>query len=209
MKNVSLYTGLAIFLVATIPIFFPDFFSPLPITTKWAFIIIVTVLYCLNEYFKNLEITKNANKKIIKALLARVESLKQFNRGQRLRSNIFCKVNGGYKLIHHYNMDNNNDREITIPENMGVTGEVFRTGIQEIGNRDELASKYRTPPDIIAKAPSDLQWICSTPIKDKNDRVIYTLSIDGNIDCVNDFDDIKTHASQLAEDLKLPLGLRS
>lgn len=176
---------------------------------KWKLSItgILLILYVISEVVKENAIS---DEQIIVSMLARVETLKYINPVQNLRANLFkSKPNGDHKLIFSYNMEKAPDRDLVIDKNLGVTGHVFMDGCQLIAGRALLYNdaKYELPDRIMKKIPTDLQWICATPLKDKKDKVIWVLNFDGNQDSQAHFTEIKEHANKLAVDLKLPLGL--
>jgi hypothetical protein len=196
------WSGRIVFIITSIliPILFDSKQISNPI--KIGSVIILIGLYIIGEVVKSKAIK---DEQIITSMLARVEELKFIDVTQRLRANIFKIVKRGYRLECSYNMRDHKDKDLFIPENMGITGQVFRTGVQQIGNKQQVFppnSEYKIPEEMIGKVPPDMEWICSTPITNKKGKVIYVLNFDGNKPSDGKFPDIMKLGNKLAEELK-------
>ncbi len=188
----------------------------LSLWTKAIIIAAMLILYILVEASKNYQISKKTKENIIKAILSKVDELNYLTGApQRIRANIFrqqkagwhSKVKAGYKICYQYNMDSHGDRDLYIPVNMGVTGEVFRTRVPLFSTSQNFrhTSSYRLPGEILAKVPSDVEWIYSIPVKYKNGNVMMTLTIDGTQSTSNIREDeqaIERVANKIVRDLQ-------
>lgn len=119
----------------------------------------------------------------IQTKLSQVDTLQHLDQSQNLRSNIFLlkKKYKQYYLAESYNMKTDDDRTLEIPENMGCTGEAWRTKMQVWGEKGRIFQdgNHRIPKELLKKVKEDLEWICSTPII-KKQNVVAVLNFDGN-----------------------------
>jgi hypothetical protein len=141
----------------------------------------------------------------IQTKLSQVDVLQHLDQSQNLRSNMFLleKKYGRYYLAESYNMKADNDRTLEIPENMGCTGEAWRTTMQVWGGKDRIFEEgsHRIPEELLRKVKNDLEWICSTPII-KNQNVVAVLNFDGNKPMDGDQKKtIASHANCVASEL--------
>jgi len=176
---------------------------------KMGIVLVAIILFIGQFTLTNKEITKVFKENIIKTKLATVEQFKYFEPVQRLRSNIFLakKKNGRvvYFIAHSFNMNENDDKNIEIPENMGCTGEAWNTKQQIWGDKKRIfeEGRYRVPDEELKKVEKDLFWVCSTPILDRHGNVVAVLNFDGNRDLnEKQIEEIKTHCKKIAEELK-------
>lgn len=175
----------------------------------------LTTLFIISEFWQNKKIAKKTESKIIKALLSKVDELFVFSGAeQNVRANIFKKSKGkdkdgkktdGYQIIHQYNMDSNADRDMFIPINMGVTGEVFRTNTPLFSKRQQFRgnASYRLPSYLLDGVPENINWIYSCPIKSKKGKVQMTLTLDGDaiITTTQQEQEIKDVAKKIIDNL--------
>lgn len=177
----------------------------------WKIIIVcaVFVIYSINQFYSSKKISEKIKAKIISTLLKSIDQFRQFIPEQKLRSNIFFLYKKGkgrvYRIKYSYNMDESEDKNIEIPENLGCTGEAWRTKHQVFGTQEKIfrAGEYKVPEDQLKKVPSDLKWICSTPILDYKGDVIGVMNFDGNRELNPDqIEQIKGHCQRTSEELK-------
>ncbi|MBA7688779.1 hypothetical protein ES703_97268 [subsurface metagenome] len=182
LKTRAFWTRVAIFefTIVLAILFVPS--TTLSGTIKVLLIVLSFPLYFFSETGIG-PLLKIRVKQEIQTKLSQVDTLKHLNKSQNLRSNIFLldKKHKRYYIAESYNMKTDNDRTLAIPENMGCTGEAWRTKMQVWGERDRIFKdgNHRIPEELLKKVKEDLEWICSTPII-KNQNVVAVLNFDGN-----------------------------
>lgn len=157
-----------------------------------------------NQYQK---ISENVKEKLVIGALRTVNQLQQFMPDQRIRSNIFFfnAKKGKYYIKYEFNMDEHQDKNIEIPENLGCTGEAWRTKNQVFGDKNRIFEEgpYRIPLELLQKVPEDLEWICSTPIFNDIKEVIAVVNFDGNRKLnAEQIEQIKSHCIGVSEELR-------
>lgn len=202
-KTKGFYVGLVLFSVLTlIAVLKPD----LNMCLRSIIIFVCLILYVFQEMYQASELLNKVNPIIINGILASIDKFLQFDSTQRLRSNIFfCnEKTKKYFIKYKYNMDLDNDKNIQIAVNRGCTGDAWSQKKQVWGTKDLIFSKgdYRLTSDELEKVPSDLEWICSTPIL-KDDEVIAVLNFDGNkpMDSAQQ-KEIMDHCNKICEKIK-------
>lgn len=165
------------------------------------------VIYSFNQLFLYKKTSERIKGKLVGGILKSVDLFKSFDQNQRLRSNIFFlkKRKGIYYIKYSHNMSAYGDKNIEIRENMGCTGEAWRTKRQIFGDQNKIYQngKYRIEDVQLKKVPKDLRWICATPILNDNRDVIAVLNFDGDKDLTPDqITEIKRHCQRLSEELK-------
>lgn len=144
---------------------------------------ILVALYVFNEIVVRNKIATPFKKDLIKTKLSTIDQFLCFDQSQMLRANIFKlnKKTKCYYIEYQYNMDNFSDKAISIPVNKGCTGEAWLTKNQIWGDQHKIFSEgsFNVPKEQYNKVPTDLIWICSTPIV-KKDQVIAVMNFDGN-----------------------------
>jgi hypothetical protein len=210
----SFLASSVLFIAAIVISFWPNKFTSF---RKIIFIIILYGIFVINSYYEKqsnwvpkTEFIKTKNE-FVNKMLTSIDQFKRFDPKQRLRSNILfvCydsdKNVGKYRIRYSYKMDVFSDKLIEIPINMGCTGEAWRTKNQIWGDKKIIfsSSPFRIPDEELEKVPKDLEWVCSTPIVDRNGNVAAVLNFDGNRSLGNkQKDEIKKHCQKIAEDLK-------
>jgi hypothetical protein len=181
-KACSFWTRFAIFEFATVLAIISIPSTILGSTTKVLFLVLSFPLYFFSETGIG-QLLKLKVKHEIQTKLSQVDVLNNLEPSQNLRANIFLlnKKGGKYFIVESYNMNTDCDRTIEIPENMGCTGEAWRTKTQIWGEKDRIFKdgNHRLPEGPLKKVRKDLEWICSTPIVN-NQKVIAVLNFDGN-----------------------------
>lgn len=204
-KTPSFIFGLLLFIlivsIATVPLHLKIYYKVFILSGAVA-------LYFFSEYYRYKHLTDKLIANEIKRLLSTAQEFSS-KFGQRIRSNIFFSKKRNkktyYYIKHYYNMETFNDKNIEIPENMGCTGEAWRTKSQVWGDKEMIFSRgrLRIPDEQLEKVPEDLQWVCSTPIVDKNGNVIAVMNFDGNGDLTPmQVEEIKTRCHIICEELK-------
>lgn len=179
-KTWGFYVGLALFLIMTfIAVLKLDFSIYIKVATIFACL----VLYVLQETYQTSELYNKLKPEIVDGILASIDKFLKFDDSQRLRSNIFFykKNQKKYFIKYQHNMETSDDKSMELPENLGCTGEAWRSKKQVWGNKDKILKigDYRVPSEQLEKVPLDLEWICSTPILRDSD-VIAVMNFDGN-----------------------------
>jgi len=194
-----------LFVVVLALIAIPKIGKPL----KVFMLIVAILLYGWNYYSNKQEMTQSFKDELIKSKFATIERFQHFNPEQRLRVNIFKQHRRGkeifYTITYSYNMDNDADKLIEIPDNMGCTGEAWNSKKQVWGDQKRIfeEGRYRVPDEELKKVPADLVWICSTPILGKYGEVMAVINIDGNRHVEEkQKEEIKKHCNLLADELK-------
>jgi pimeloyl-ACP methyl ester carboxylesterase len=102
-----------------------------------------------------------------------------------IRANIFVQDEPDRLSIPvglQYNMDDEQERSISIPVGAGCTGRSFSERQPAIAIFQQGWGKYDLPDDEAKKVNRDLQWIISTPIPDPDDK--WSMLGIFNIDCL-------------------------
>lgn len=204
LRTFAFWAGFAVFEFATVLAIISIPSTVLGRTSKALFLILSFLLYFFSAVGIG-QLLKFKVKNEIRTKLSQVDVLKNLEPSQNLRSNIFLfnKKSGKYYIVESYNMNIDCDRTIEIPENMGCTGEAWRTKTQVWGEKNRIFKdgNHRLPEEPLKKVRKDLEWICSTPIV-KNQKVIAVLNFDGNKQMnVSQKETIKQHANRVASDL--------
>lgn len=184
-------------------------FSPkkLALISKIIILFIVVILFAFNQAFQYEKLSQQVKKELINSKLETVNQFNHFVPGQKLRSNIFFfnEKKRKYYIKYQYNMDEDRDKNIEIPENLGCTGEAWRTKVQVFGTKDMIfaGGPFRIPEEELVKVSKDLEWVCSTPILDDNGNVIAVMNFDGNRKLIPEqIDQIKSHCRKISAELK-------
>lgn len=179
-KTKGFYVGLTLFLIMTLIAVLKLEFS---IYKRIAIILVCLVLYVLQEAYQTSELYNKLKPEIVEGILASIDKFLKFDDRQRLRSNIFFykKKNKHYFIKYHHNMETCDDKSMEIPENLGCTGEAWRSKKQVWGDKDKIfkVGDFKVPLEQLEKVPKDLEWICSTPIL-RDSNVIAVMNFDGN-----------------------------
>lgn len=205
LKTVSFWLGFAIYMVSVIIAIMSLSEDKLHAFLRLPLIMLCSLLYFALEFSKATAFNRLNTQKNVCQKLACVDTLKFLSRNQNLRSNIFLfdKKKKNYRIVEHYNMAADDDANIEIPENMGCTGEAWRTSSQVWGDKDHILHEgdKKISIDQARKVREDLEWICSTPII-KEGKVIAALNFDGNQKMdASQKSMIKNHANRVAKEL--------
>ena len=174
---------------------------------KIVILILVMFIYSLNQVFQYRRVSSAIKEKLIRSVLKSIEQFNQLIPGHRLRSNIFFfnKKKRIYFIEQQWNMNGFDDKSIEIPENLGCTGEAWRTKNQVFGTKTRIfeSGDFRIPLEQLRKVPKDLEWICSTPIFNDNREVIAVMNFDGNKELnQSQMEQIKDHCQKTSLELK-------
>jgi hypothetical protein len=211
LKTGPFWVGLVLYEVSTVTaiVLFPNT-QAIPgwanTLIKIAVILIMIMLYYLYARYKSDYMTQAERQKLLETMLACVDQVRRLDASQNLRSNIFVfdRKKRIYRIVASHNMADDDDRNVEIPENLGCTGEAWRSRGQVWGPKGHIlhVGDHRIPEDQVKKIRTDLEWICSTPITDWDGNVIAVLNFDGN-KAMNDEQQlqIKQQASRLASEL--------
>lgn len=202
-KTRGFYVGAALFFIITWVAIWQLAFS---MEIRIVIIVLCLVLYVWQDMYQTSELYDKVKPIIVEGILASIDKFLQFDNTQRLRSNIFfCnEKTKKYFIKYKYNMDLDNDKSIEIAINRGCTGDAWSQKKQVWGTKDTIFSKgdYRLTADELEKVPSDLEWICSTPVL-KDNEVIAVLNFDGNRQLTEEQQkQIRDHCQKRCEKLK-------
>ncbi len=165
------------------------------------------LLYYLYASYKTNYMSQAQRDEMLRTMLGCVASLRRLDNLQNLRSNIFIfdRKRKVYRIIAFHNMDSDDDRNVELPQNMGCTGEAWRTKQQVWGPKEHIlhVGNHKIPQEQVSKIRLDLEWICSTPITDWAANVIAVLNFDGNKPMSQQQQqEVKQQASRLAGELQ-------
>jgi len=178
-----------------------NWFGAHPLPTKIALSVATILLYVAYQLFSLHEISSKRLSSDLARLLSSADLLKILSSNLRIRTNIFVpEGREHFQIKYAHGMDGQDDRNLTIPRNKGCTGEAWRTGNQQFQRKEKFFgnSEFCLPDGLRQKAPPDLEWICSTPLR-KNGSIIAVLNIDGNVAASEPHETaIKDHANRMA-----------